>query len=101
MYLKESSELGTVLAPHPFRSPFLHHAAYLPFDHVNDGITVSAVEAVSPPVSVTSAAAVAAAAAAAVAAATSIAGGPVHSTNGLIAAPLPKVSISCCSDAAV
>ena len=73
MYLKETSELGTVLAPHPFRSPFLP-AAYLPFEHVNDGITVSAVETVTSPT--------------AVAAATSAS----PPANGIIAQPLPKVS---------
>ena len=83
MYLKETSELGTVLAPHPFRSPFLPPAAYLPFEHVNDGITVSAVETVTSPT--------------AVAAATSTSP-PI---NGIIAQPLPKVSVIdfcvCCS----
>lgn len=42
MYLKETSELGTVLAANPYRSPFL--PAYVGYEHVNDGITVSAVD---------------------------------------------------------
>ncbi|XP_067674555.1 nuclear receptor subfamily 2 group E member 1-like isoform X1 [Haliotis asinina] len=42
MYLKETNELGTVLAANPYRSPFL--PAYVGYEHVNDGITVSAVD---------------------------------------------------------
>ncbi|XP_070191384.1 nuclear receptor subfamily 2 group E member 1-like isoform X2 [Littorina saxatilis] len=80
MYLKETSELGGVLGPHHhFRTPFLH-AAYLPFEHMNDGITVSAMESVSPPTPLIAAAAAAAATATSAAAA----------INGQIAAPLPK-----------
>ncbi|KAL8566972.1 hypothetical protein ACOMHN_059772 [Nucella lapillus] len=77
MYLKETSELGTVLAPHPFRSPFLPHVAYLPsFDHVTDAITVSAVDTMTSPSAVVAAAA----------ASSSPPAGP----NGVIMQPLPK-----------
>ncbi|XP_050390272.1 nuclear receptor subfamily 2 group E member 1 [Patella vulgata] len=44
MYLKETSEMGGIIAPHPFRSPFLP-AAYVGYEQtINDGITVSAVD---------------------------------------------------------
>lgn len=76
MYLKETSELGTVLAPHPFRSPFIH-APYLPFEHMSDGITISAMEQSSPPMS-----------AAAVAAAVAVSSASIP--NGIIMQPLPK-----------
>ncbi|XP_041350644.1 nuclear receptor subfamily 2 group E member 1-like [Gigantopelta aegis] len=42
MYLKETSELGNVLANTPYRSPFL--PAYVGYEQINDGITVSAVD---------------------------------------------------------
>lgn len=76
MYLKETSEFGSVLAPHPFRPHFL--PAYINYDHLNDGITVSAMETTTTPVAVAAAAAAAAAVTA-------------TGSNGIIMQPLPKV----------
>lgn len=42
MYLKETSELASSMPSNPFRNHFL--PGLVPFEHVNDGITVSAVE---------------------------------------------------------
>ncbi|XP_025098972.1 nuclear receptor subfamily 2 group E member 1-like isoform X2 [Pomacea canaliculata] len=75
MYLKETSEFGSVLAPHPFRPHFL--PAYMNYDHLNDGITVSAMETTTTPVAVAAAAAAAAAVTA-------------TGSNGIIMQPLPK-----------
>ncbi|XP_076445529.1 nuclear receptor subfamily 2 group E member 1-like [Babylonia areolata] len=105
MYLKETSELGgAILAPHhhhPFRSPFLPPAAYLPaaFEHVVSSealtaATVSAVESGTPPSTPSAAAAVVAAAAVATsnAAAAAAATPPGSAVNGggVIMQPLPK-----------
>lgn len=71
MYLKETSELNSVLAPHPFRSPFL--PAYMGYEHLSDGVTVTALEPGTPPAPVTT-----------VAATTAM-------SSGIIMQPLPKV----------
>ncbi|PVD27956.1 hypothetical protein C0Q70_10532 [Pomacea canaliculata] len=70
-----NTEFGSVLAPHPFRPHFL--PAYMNYDHLNDGITVSAMETTTTPVAVAAAAAAAAAVTA-------------TGSNGIIMQPLPK-----------
>lgn len=47
MYLKETSELNSLYAPAPYQSPYM--PGFYTFDRLNDGITVSAIDPPSSP----------------------------------------------------